>query len=385
MKDILMVMKYYLNDNEHPPFPKFNHQMNSLIDMGFQVYYLGIENRKIYLCSLDKKELVYEIKDYNILSYNKLYLYSSLYKAIIILTKKGYHFEKVYLRYMPVSLEYKKMLFILKKCNSKIIIELPTFPIEREIKADSRLFRKLFFSFSHWYFKKQAKYVDLFTLIGESTDFYLNRPAINIENGIYINNIKMREYKKINVDMHILGLANVAKWHGYDRIVRGLSRYKELGGKRNVIIHFIGNDGDGSLNKLKKLSVEKNLISCVKFEGPIYGSNLNSYFDKCAIAIGSLGLHRIDYSNVSTLKVKEYMARGIPFIQGALDQSNINDNYFMKIPNDDSDINIQNIIDFYDNIEDWEVLSKSMREYAKTNMTWESQFNLVFKKLEGNI
>lgn len=375
-------MKYYLNTTEETPFPKFDYQINTLEEMGYQVYYLGIEKDNIYLCNGKKREFLYKITNYRIPGVKILSIYDALYKATIITVGKGIKFEYAYVRYMPVSFAFKKALADIKKSNCKVIVEIPTHPIEKEINSESRIARKLFFKLSNNYFIQQSKYVDLFALIGEKSNVFLNRPAINIENGIYIKQNKLRNYQKSDDEIHILGLANIANWHGYDRIIEGIKEYIETGGSRNIKLHLIGNDGDGSLAKLRKLSIDYNLSNVVYFEGPKYGAELDFYFDKCALALGSLGLHRIGYTSASTLKVREYMSRGIPFVIGASDQSIDNKDYMISVPNNNNAINIQTLIDFYDGIDDWNKVGSSMRKYAQEHMTWNNQFQMIFQKLE---
>ncbi len=192
----------------------------------------------------------------------------------------------------------------------------------------------------------------------------------------------MRESKFINEEIHLLGLANMAKWHGYDRVIEGLRQYKKNSGNKEVIFHLVGPDGDGSLKEwmtlTRKYKLEKNVI----FEGPKFNRELDYFFNKCNLAIGSIGLHRTGYESATTLKVREYMARGIPFLMSASDQAIESDNRFcVIIPADDSPVNIELIIRYVENIRDWEYLSKSMREYANDNMTWEKQFRKIIDKI----
>lgn len=377
-----MLMKYYLNSNGKSSFPKFNYQIEALREMGYQVYYLGIEKNNIYLCNGIDKEFVCNFNNTKIQSLRTILIYDSLYKAVIKVFDKGLNFDISYIRYMPVSWSFKKALSKINKALCKIVIEIPTYPIEKEISLESRFIRKQYFKISHRYFVHQSHYVDLFALIGEKSSGFAGKPALNIENGISLKDIPLRNPSFKQDDIHILCLANMAKWHGYDRLIEGLRMYINTGNNIKVAIHLVGSDADGSLNEWKKLVKDYRLENYVFFEGPKYGKELDWYFDKCQVAVGSLGLHRIGYNTAATLKVREYMARGIPFILSGGDQSITGkENFYIKVPEDDTPIVIESLITKIINIDDWNLVGSKMRKYAEENMSWKKQFTKIIKSI----
>lgn len=374
-------MKYYIDPKESNPFPKFDHQISALESMGFDVYYLGIKHEHIYLCHKNKKEFIYELYQSKLPGASSLIIYDTLYKA----TRKIFRentFDLAYIRAMPTVPSYAKALKLIKKSNTKIVIEIPTYPFDKEVDEEKRLFRKLYFKLSNRYFIKTSKYVDLFVLIGDYSDKFADKPAINIENGIFINNIPIRSIKHNYREIHLLGLANMAKWHGYDRVIEGLRQYKKNGGNKKVVLHLVGPDGDGSLDEWRILTKKYKLEDNVIFEGPKFDKELDWYLDNCQIAIGSIGIHRINFNSTSALKLRDYMARGIPFIMSATNQEvKFNKKFCITVPADDSPIDIDAIIDYVEDITEWEELSKSMRKYANKNMTWEKQFAKIFEEI----
>ena len=78
------------------------------------------------------------------------------------------------------------------------------------------------------------------------------------------------------------------------------------------------------------------------------------------------------------------MARGLPFVY-AHDDPHVSDKlpWCLKIPNDNSPVNMDCVDDFVSRLEHEERLTDRMREYAEDNMTWESQFKSVFEKIRS--
>lgn len=99
------------------------------------------------------------------------------------------------------------------------------------------------------------------------------------------------------------------------------------------------------------------------------GDELDCLYQKVDIAVASLGLYRVGLQSVSMLKTGEYMAKGLPIIT-ASDIDILEDfdyPYNCKFSNDDTYIDITQMIRFYDSL--YKKYSKSqlannIREYA---------------------
>ncbi len=377
-------MKYYLGSGGKHKFPKFDYQINALESMGFNVYYIGFCDNSIYLCNNEKREFILKFSESKLPGLPAISLYNALYKATVIVFSRNIKFQYAYIRSMPTTLTYRKALKKIKNTCCKVIVEIPTYPIEKEIKTEKRLLRRLYLKLSNYYFKRNGNLIDIFVLIGEQSDTFAGRPALNIENGIALESISLRnEITKSGNEIHLLGLANMAKWHGYDRVIEGLKRYYKSGGNVTIIFHLIGPDADGSLKEWQLLSKKYGLQKNVIYEGPKFENELDSYFNLCQAAIGSIGLHRINYQIAATLKIREYMARGIPFIISANDPALNNcSQYFLKVPENNEPLNISQLIDFI-NKNSSRGLGREMRKYAEDNMTWNTQFEKIFSQIQS--
>ena len=108
--------------------------------------------------------------------------------------------------------------------------------------------------------------------------------------------------------------------------------------------------GEGpEIEKLKKISKNnKNII----FHGYKSGEQLSQIFDETDIAVDALGRHRSGVVYNSSLKGKEYAARGIPIISAVKTELDyLNDyKYYLKIPANETFVNIEDIVLFYNKI-----------------------------------
>ena len=137
-------------------------------------------------------------------------------------------------------------------------------------------------------------------------------PVIKLENGIDLEQIEFTGYNKSKESITLIGVANISKWHGYERIIKGMYDYYNSMPTKNVILNLIGNGQE--LENLKILVNKYNLKEKVIFQGVKSGKELSYLFKSAHVAVGSLGMYRIGINNGSTLKAKEYAARGIPYL-----------------------------------------------------------------------
>ena len=256
-----------------------------------------------------------------------------------------------------------KALRALKKTGAKIIIEIPSFGVD-ELRSERRLLRKAVLLLARKRRASLARHVDLFALIGEAGSQYHGRPAIGIQNGVDVDATPIRRPMSTSDDVvHALVLASMCRWHGYDRLLAGLEEYKRRNPRRDVVFHFVGPDGDGSLAVWKDMSRRLGVSDMVVFEGPKYGAQLSYFFDLCDIGVAALGLHRKGANAVSTLKVREYMARGIPFVCVPGEHlPDMGSSYAMEVPSDDSPIEIGRVVRFARETRLDRELTRKMRE-----------------------
>lgn len=109
--------------------------------------------------------------------------------------------------------------------------------------------------------------------------------------------------------------------------------------------------------------------------GKKHGEELDKIFDKCDFGIGSLGRHRVGIKHIKTLKNREYAARGIAFTYSETDSDFDDMPYVLKMPADETPVNISKIISFYQEL----TLTPYEIRNSISNLSWKHQMELVLQ------
>ena len=261
----------------------------------------------------------------------------------------------------------------MKQHDVKIVMEIPTYPYDQEY-LDLNLKDRMLHFFDRIFRKQMARNLHRIVTFSNHTTI-LGVPTINISNGIDFEHIPMRSnINHIPDQLNLIGVADIRFWHGFDRVIKGMSIYYRTPQKVKVHFHIVGSGLPEELDKLKTLTREYHLESYISFFGPKSGQELDSLFEKADMGIASLGRHRCGITNIKTLKTREYAARGIPFIYSEIDEDFEKMPYILKAPADDTPINIKQLVDFY--------LSHpftpgEIRESVKSTLSWKIQMQKV--------
>ncbi len=200
--------------------------------------------------------------------------------------------------------------------------------------------------------------------------FFIKNRMKLIGNGIDLKRIKPRLTfpNWPNENLYLIGVANPAYWHGFDRIITTM-KYFEDNKLLNYKIYFTIIGEGPELNNLKIMTNKFHLNKYVKFTGIINNQELlNTYYSNSHIAIASLGLYRKKLNIASELKAREYTAVGIPFIASAIDPDFSEYNTFrFLVENNDSINDLLNLFQKLPKIT-FDAPVK-IREYATTNLS----------------
>lgn len=288
--------------------------------------------------------------------------------------------EILYTRMLSCSRITSKILKNSRKC--KIVIEYQSIePNESRLAGD---YISLLYDFL--YGDDIRKYTNgIVGVTDEITHYQVIRsgdpqkPHITIGNGFNVDSVTVRRpIPFTGKELHLLCVANVNRWHGLDRLIRGMGTYQ---GPTRVTLHIAG---DGSeLPALKKISDDLDISGQVIFHGFTTGKVLDELFNTCHIAIGSLALHRIGLTEASILKAREYCARGIPYIIACADPDFPADYpYVHRLSADESPVRIESIIEFAQSVFQDTGHPQKMREYALGQLDWSIKMKILKAFLE---
>ena len=261
--------------------------------------------------------------------------------------------EMVYARsFMNASPVLVGLFGKLKKHGIKCVTEIPTYPYDHEFKGYPLKYKIPLYIDMMFRRALSSKMEAIVTFSNKESIF--GKRTICISNGIDLDSIPLHNPKK-QQDIHLIAVAEIHYWHGFDRLVAGLGEYyKSNPNGRKVYFHVAGWEDDRGTTSngyltveqmARKYDIEKYIIN----HGKLFGEKLDEVFNQCVFAIGSLGRHRSGITEIKTLKNREYAARGISFIYSENDSDFDNKPYIIKASADESPINVGEIIDYIDN------------------------------------
>ncbi len=345
---------------------KISYQANALKKCGLEVH----------LCYMDEHGTKKRIIDGNIIADYGNGFMSKIRKRTEFRSISNYvetnQIDLVYIRSNhnanPFTISMVKRM---KKTGSKVVMEIPTYPYDSEYKAQgisNQIFQDKIFRNS------LAKRLDAIVTFSGYEQIFGQR-TIRISNGIDFDSVKMKTtINDTSKELNLIGVAEIHEWHGFDRLIKGLANFyakpQDYVIKFHVIGYFFSSEVE---NEFKKIIFDNHMEKNVILYGKKHGEELDRIFDKCDFGIGSLGRHRVGIDKIKTLKNREYAARGIPFIYSETDEDFDNKEYVLKVPADETPIDIKHIIDFYQHL----TLSPYEIRDSIKNLSWKNQMQKV--------
>ncbi|MFW5886133.1 MAG: glycosyltransferase [Bacteroidota bacterium] len=283
----------------------------------------------------------------------------------------------VFIRYThfanPFFIHFLKKL---KKHGVYIVMEIPTYPYDAEYK-NAKTIVKIAKQIEVFYRQSFKKYVDKMVTFSNAEEIF-GVKTIKINNGIDLESIPLKTSTNHKNEIHLIAVASMQFWHGYDRLIDGLKNYYSKKQSIKVFLHFVGDSNNTESLKYRHLIDLYKLNPYITFHGFKDGSDLDELFNISDLAVGSLARHRSGIYNMKSLKNSEYCARGIPFVYSEIDDSFDDKQFVFKVPADESPVDVNHLIDFW---ESNTFNQKEIRRFAEENLTWEKQMEKVIQNI----
>ena len=298
--------------------------------------------------------------------------------------KEGIEF--IYARsYMNATPPLVRLFKRLRKAGIKSVMEVPTYPYDQEFKGYD-MNQRMRLRVDQLYRKKLSAQMEAVVTFSDEKTIFGQR-TIRISNGVDLDTIPLHTtHPNTMHEVHLIAVAEVHSWHGFDRLIHGLGEYyKKYDGKpeRKVFFHIVGDVWPSEMNGTQQAPGfapyirDYGIGDYVKFHGKLFGQELNDVFDQCSFAIGSLGRHRSGITIIKTLKNREYASRGLPFIYSEQDSDFDQQPYVLRAPADESPIDIDNILTFLDH----QKMSPQEIRQTVEHLSWKQQMQIVLDTL----
>ena len=261
---------------------------NKIKDQVDQWKIQGFEVQLFVITDLESKELWYEIDQ----------------KAVLLVDISP--LSKIYNRFRLInlaintnpSLVYIRDSFPMRfsKTLIPLVIEIQS-RVAQELKMRSNLKYFIFYFFKKYFYSRVTAAVYVTNELKNLNEFRFEEsiPKIAIGNAINFDRIEaLSPQKNVKPALFFVGHPNQA-WHGISELLEFAKTHPEID------FHIVGTD-------------DKSPLPNVNFYGKLRVDEYRHVAEKCTAGVGSLKLTINQMKEASPLKVREYLALGLPVI-----------------------------------------------------------------------
>ena len=304
-----------------------------------------------------------------------------LYMRALLQYIKENSFEVCYIRYPHIDWHLKRAIKKLKRAGSKIYMEIPTYPMHVPSIRQDGIVQMVMYGLDKYFTLDLQQYVYRVLYIGNPTENIWKCTSLHIANGCDVEQYPMKRREQHDPNrLTMIAVAGMFAHHGFERLIQGMADYYRKEDRPISIKLYLVGDGPEKAF-YQQLCEDGDMGDHVVFSGPIWGSELDALFDEADMAVTSLGLYNERLYCASTLKLKEYLTRGIPFIL-ACEEEGLDSSlpYVFKVDNDESILDMEHVIEFYRSVRQQDFRAQ-MRQYAMDNFTWRAIYQNALDEL----
>lgn len=307
-------------------------------------------------------------------------------------------FDVAYLRLDRISFDVLRICRALKENGTRrILIEIPNYPYlgdylrgvkgVRPLPRQAVTLLKVLCTAAEDRIsgEKLRSCADAAVLIGDRSDRFFGLPAVNITNGVNVDEFSFVRHPGDSGEVVLVGVAGTLWWQAYDRVLEGMRIYRERKKPENPRVRFVLVGGDPKempdfLEDVRK----RGLRDDVECRGFLRGEELMRVYSSADLGVSSLGCYRRGLTHCSSLKAREYCAAGLPFLYAYEDDAMKGEPPFaMKLPNDPSPVDIGLAVGFALRCRSDPSLSEQEREFARRNYDWKTILGRVLAFAEA--
>ncbi len=347
---------------------KIDGQIKAFESLGHNVWYFTFNADKILLCHKNESKELFSVNP------NPIGYYMALQKAMRY-AAENLKIDMVYIRRIFCSPFHLKTLKLFKQKNILTVEEIPTYPYDQLNRHYVAISYKLAAIMDKLFRGQYHKYLDRFVTFSKHKEIF-GVPTICLDNGVDFDNVRFTPTVFPDDRMDMIAVSAMSPCHGYERAIEGIKIYNDTNPKIPVYLHLVGDGQERS--SWQALADKYNLGEYVIFHGHRTGDELIDIFDRCQIGLSILGMYKMGMEAVSPLKTREYAAMGKPFIY-ANTEDNIDENtpFCMRVSNDASPLDINEILNFYNNVRTIPNICQDMNEFALKHYSWKAQMEKV--------
>lgn len=302
--------------------------------------------------------------------------------------------DKVFMRFGPATWPLLSLAWSLKKqlFFNHLSIESREFQL---YKSDSES------SISRFLSNVEFKYLPIFydRTLGRAIRILSGGAVVNSDEiGIFQNKtafgnyhyrvigdaVNTESFQPVTIDFNtqqiqmvfLKGASMAADYNGLDRLIISLAR--QINNQFRYYLTIIGNDTDLEIKTIQQYNTEE----FVKLKPAMNKQALDMELRNYHLGVGPLAVHRKGIVSTTSIKAREYFARGLPFFFAHHDPG-ISDNkalqpYFLQLEASDEPIDLQLLDAFVLSMKTKDNFSNEMHGLAKQYLNYSVQVKQIF-------
>lgn len=240
--------------------------------------------------------------------------------------------------------------------------------------------RKIVAVLDRWFGRGLFRYASGFVGVTEESVAYATarakRPSVVIGNGVDCDEVRFLEHRVEGPRVHVAYVGSPSVYDGLDRLWIALASNRMLASK--IVLHIIGSGWE------VKRSLERAAqLAEVRVYGYVRSHELPGILSLVDIGLGPLGLHRRGLMEAANLKVRRYLAHGIPVVLGS-DDPDLKGSlpFVLKIEPNDQPVDLDALVRFGMKARSLQ-LRRQAREYAEAHLSYRVKARGLLAFLKG--
>ena len=169
----------------------------------------------------------------------------------------------------------------MKKAGMKVVMEIPTYPYDQEY-VNKAMQRKLIQD--KRFRNRLAAEMDGIVTFSDY-DIIFGQKTIRISNGIDFDNIRQKsKCNSTEKEINLIGVAEIHRWHGFDRLIKGMAEYYSTHPEYKVYFHIVGYFFSPIEKKeITSIIEQHHLENYVILYGKKHGDELDAIFENLGV------------------------------------------------------------------------------------------------------
>ncbi|RYY40084.1 MAG: glycosyltransferase [Chitinophagaceae bacterium] len=288
------------------------------------------------------------------------------------------NYDFVWVRLLLVNPVVTRFFRIIRKDapKLKVLIEYGAYPFEAELDK----WRRRFYKLNKASERKVHSLSDLIVTYSGQTQLD-GVPVVPIDNGVDLEGIGLvHPATDVQQCVRLISVSSLQKWHAVERLLEGMALYQQKASGTPVLLDIVGSGP--FYEALQERARTLGLSDVVVFHGHCVGQRLDELYNRNHIAIGTLGFHRIGITNSSSLKNRDYFARGLPVVLSTPDKDMpATLPFVLYVPEGEEPVDMAPIVAFAQRAYNDPNINQQVRTYAEGRVSWNSKIKTVLSYL----